>query len=81
MRPTSLEDHAMRTKRLTWAVLFTMAWGVSVHATQCRPGTMVSGVAVDQTGAVLPGAHVQLKAADATSVESADADEIGRAHV
>jgi hypothetical protein len=61
---------------------FILAVGPVVVAAsaQGRPGTTLSGAAVDPTGAVLRGAQVQLNAAGGVGEQSTTTDDAGRFH-
>ena len=41
------------------------------------PGVFVSGIVVDQTGAVLPNARVEVKNASGATVQALTADQVG----
>src|SRR5207247_1890478 len=70
----------MRIKALALAVLFAVTAEVAATAAQGQPGTTITGVAVDATGAVLPNAQVQLKSAGGTTEQSTSTDNTGAFH-
>src|SRR5262245_54858722 len=66
----------MRLGTITCSALLTLTFGA--HATGAQPPTQsVNGAVFDQTGAVLPGAQVELRATTGTMVGSIAADDVG----
>jgi hypothetical protein len=64
----------VRTRLLAVLILIV---GATTGAAQGRSSTAVSGVAADPSGAVLPGAQVELKTAQGTTAQTTTTDQTG----
>src|SRR5437667_923040 len=69
-----------RIRRSALAAVFAVTTAGATQAAQSLPGTTVNGIAVDPSGAVLPGAQVQLKPPAGGAQLSTNADNTGAFH-
>jgi hypothetical protein len=67
----------MRPIRLALSLIVILVTAMTAAAQPRPPGTPVTGVVVDVTGAVLPNAQIELKTVAGTTVQSTVADESG----
>jgi hypothetical protein len=72
-----LMARTMRLTRLLLSVIVILVTAMGAVAQPRPPGTAVTGVVVDVTGAVLPNAQIELKTAAGTTVQSTAANENG----